>query len=202
MPVLSPVDLFLGQGLHVYKHIASEFSRAAHLLEFRRHVLTRRDDETFWDELRTATKRDPKACLRLGLATLLITRVMDNFAPDAFAEFTVRRLPPSARLWVEMYGRRTVFQDVPGSKLYLLLQREHEFAGVPARRSLRQALFPSRLPPALIRASQDENLTRRLRRYRMQLHLIFCRLRFHILEGLRYLWECYRWRQHPKRVSQ
>ena len=41
MPVLSPVDLFLGQGLHVYKHVYSEFSRAAHLLEFRRHVLLR-----------------------------------------------------------------------------------------------------------------------------------------------------------------
>ena len=26
-------------GLHVYKHLCSEFSRTAHLLEFRRHVL-------------------------------------------------------------------------------------------------------------------------------------------------------------------
>ena len=48
MPVLSPVDLFLGQGLHVYKHVfREEFSRAAHLLEFRRHVLFRFHDDRF-----------------------------------------------------------------------------------------------------------------------------------------------------------
>src|SRR6202034_4279386 len=51
MPVLSPVDLFLGQGLHAYKHVCSEFSRVAHLLEFRRHVLVRRDDRGFWSQL-------------------------------------------------------------------------------------------------------------------------------------------------------
>jgi hypothetical protein len=39
MPVLSPADLFLGQGMHVFKHICSESSRIAHLLEFRRHVI-------------------------------------------------------------------------------------------------------------------------------------------------------------------
>jgi hypothetical protein len=198
MPVLSPVDLFLGQGLHAYKHIASEFSRAAHLLEFRRHVLTRRGDQAFWHDLRTAAESDPKVCLRLGVVTLLITHVMDEFAPDAFAEFTVRRLPSSAKLWVEWYGRRVVFQDFPGSKLYLLLQRELELAGVPAARSLRQVLFPSRLPPSLIRASGEETLTIRLRRYRMQLQFIFSRLRFHIVEGLRYAWEFYRWRQYMK----
>ncbi len=85
MPVLSPVDLFLGQGLHAYKHVCSEFSRTAHLLEFRRHVLTRRNDETFWQELRIAVNGDPVTCLRLGVVALLITHVMDEFAPDAFA---------------------------------------------------------------------------------------------------------------------
>src|SRR5262249_35683119 len=39
MPVLSPVDLLLGQGLHAFKHLCGEFTRAAHLLEFRRHVI-------------------------------------------------------------------------------------------------------------------------------------------------------------------
>src|SRR5665213_2159624 len=72
MPVLSPVDLFLGQGLHAYKHICSEFSRTAHLLEFRRHVLVRRDDEAFWHELQSTAKENPRASLGLGVVTLLI----------------------------------------------------------------------------------------------------------------------------------
>ncbi len=50
MPVLSPADLFLGQGVHCFKHICSDFSRAAHLIEFRRHVLARYDDMPFWNE--------------------------------------------------------------------------------------------------------------------------------------------------------
>ena len=53
MPVLSPVDLFLGQGMHVYKHVCGEFSRTAHLLEFYRHVLARRQDDVFWEELQS-----------------------------------------------------------------------------------------------------------------------------------------------------
>jgi Uncharacterised nucleotidyltransferase len=200
MPVLSSVDLFLGQGLHAYKHVCSEFSRTAHLLEFRRHVLVRRDDETFWDELRSTAEENPNAFLGLGVVTQLITHVMGDFAPEALTNWTVRRLPRAARLWVEMYGRRTVFDSFPGSKLYLLLQRELESAGVPTKRSLRRALLPSRLPPAIVRASAGEALPIRIRRYRMQLNLIFSRLRFHVVEGFRYAWESYGWWRHVNRA--
>ncbi len=199
MPVLSPVDLFLGQGLHAYKHVCSEFSRTAHLLEFRRHVLARRDDDAFWDELRLIAGENPRASLGLGVITLLITRVMGDFAPENFISWTVDRLPRGAAIWIEIYGRRTVLANFPGSKLYLLLQRELESAGVPAKRSLRQLLLPSRLPPALIRASEDEVLTARVRRYRMQLGFLLSRLRFHLVEGMRYMCESCRWRQHMNR---
>jgi len=202
MPVLSPVDLFLGQGLHVYKHVYSEFSRTAHLLEFRRHVLVRREDDAFWDELQSIARENPRASLGLGVVTLLITRVMGDFAPAALTHWTVDRLPSSARLWVELYGRRAVFQNFPGSKLYLLLQRELESVGVPAKRSLRQALLPSRLPPAVIRPTADETVAVRIRRYRMQLGVVFSRLRFHIVEGFRYTLESYRWRQSMNRFPQ
>jgi hypothetical protein len=127
---------------------------------------------------------------------------MGDFAPRELTKWTVHRLPKSARLWVKLYGRRAVFENFPGSKLYLLLQRELESTGVPAKRSLRQALLPSRLPPAVIRASMDESLLRRIHRHRMQLHFIFLRLRFHIVEGLRYTWESYRWQQHMNRFVQ
>jgi hypothetical protein len=36
----------------------------------------------------------------------------------------------------------------------------------------------------------------RIGRYRLQLSFILGRLRFHIVEGLRYTWESYRWRQY------
>jgi hypothetical protein len=201
MPVLSPVDLFLGQGLHVYKHVFSEFSRAAHLLEFRRHVLLRRNDNRFWDELRSIAEENPRAVLGLGVVTQLITRVTGEFAPEALTTWTVNRLPASAQLWINMYGRRVVFDKFPGSKLYLLLQNELESAGVPSKRSLRQSLLPRRLPPAIIRASSRETLPSRIDRYRLQLSFILGRLRFHIVEGARYTWESYRWRQNMNRPT-
>jgi Uncharacterised nucleotidyltransferase len=200
MPVLSPVDLFLGQGMHVYKHVCSGFARMSHLLEFRRHVMIRCDDDVFWEQLQSKAEENPGASLGLGVVTLLITCVMDDFAPQAFTSWTVGRLPRSALLWVKLYGRRVAFADFPGSKLYLLLQRELESAGIPAKRSLRGALLPSRLPPPVVRAFADETLLVRIARYRLQLHFIFVRLRFHIVEGLRYMWESYRWRQHMNRV--
>jgi len=195
MPVLSPVDLFLGQGLHVYKHICGEFSRAAHLLEFRRHILARRDDNDFWGELQWSAREHPRAPLALGVVTLLISRVMGDFAPEALTSWTVRTLSRSVRLWIEMYGHRSVLGIHPGTKLYLLLQRELAVAGAPAKRPIRQALLPSRLPPPVIRSFEHEALPVRLGRCHMQLKLILVRLRFHVVEGLRFLFESYRWRR-------
>ena len=195
LPVLSPVDLFLGQGLHAYKHVCGESTRASHLVEFRRHVLARRDDKKFWSDLHSLGNENPRASLGLGVVTLLLTRVMGDFAPEELTSWTVSRLPASARLWVEIYGARAAIEGFPGSKLYLLLQRELEAAGVPAKRSLRQALLPFRLPPPVLRAFPNETLSVRLGRYRAQIVFVLFRLRFHILEGIRYQWEERRWRR-------
>lgn len=195
MPVLSPVDLLLGQGLHVYKHVCGEFTRASHLLEFRRHVLAHREDCTFWNEFQCVATENPSASLGLGVVTFLITRVMADFAPESLTRWTVKCLPRPVRLWVEEYGPRIVLGSHPGTKLYLLLRKELEFGGSSAKRSLRQALLPSRFPPPVIRAFPNESVQVRACRYRMQLDLILRRLRFHIVEGLRVALEFHRWRR-------
>lgn len=199
MPTLSPVDLFLRQGLHAYKHICSEFARVAHLVEFRRHVLFRFHDELFWEELRWAGDQNPRVCVGLGVTTLLISQVMGEFAPEALTRWTVRCLPRSAKLWVEWYGHRAVLGSFPGSKLYVLLQTELEAVGVMAERPVRRLLIPSCLPPPVIRAFPNEAMSVRLGRYRMQVNLILSRLRFHVVEGLRLAWEFRRWRRHFNR---
>jgi len=193
MPVLSPVDLFLGQGMHAYKHICGEFSRAAHLLEFYRHVMTRWHDDIFWSELRSRAEGNLKVSLGLGVLTLLITSVMGEFAPVKLTEWTVDTLPPAIRLWVRLHGLRTVFGDVPGSKLYLLLVRELEPSGQAMGRSLWESLLPRRLPPQVVLGFEGESLWMRARRHRMQLKYVLIRFRFHIVEGLRYSWAAYRW---------
>jgi hypothetical protein len=195
MPQLSPVDLLLGQGLHAFKHICGESSRAAHLLEFRRHVLNRRDDLAFWRELQVAAMGNLRVSIGLGVVTLLITRVMGEFAPEALTSWTVDDLSLPVRLWVEMYAHRVALGGYPGNKLYLLLQRELESAGIPEKRSLRQALVPLRLPPPVIRAFPNETLAIRIGRNAMHLQLIFERVRFHIVEGFRLALETRRWRR-------
>lgn len=202
MPVLSSVDLFLGQGLHAYKHLCSEFSRTAHLLEFRRHILARSKDKAFWMDLQIACEMDSKASLKLGVVILLISQIMGEFAPMDLTAWTVQCLPQSVRLWVKIYGYGAIFGDFPGSKLYLLLQRELETAGVPAKRSIRKTLLPVQFPPFVIKAFPNESLSIKFGRYRMQLNFLLLRLRFHIIEGVRYLWESYRWQRLLSRLVQ
>jgi hypothetical protein len=201
MPVLSSVDLFLGQGMHAFKHICSEFSRTAHLIEFRRHVLARHDDASFWTNVRTRAESSPRTAIALGMVTLLITHVMGSFAPWSLANWTSDRLPACARLWVQMYGAQVVFASAPGSKLYLLLQKELAISGLPAKRSLRQCLLPLSLPPLIVHGNANETLSMRLRRYRTQLRFILLRLRFHAVEGPRYLRESFRWQQYRNEVA-
>jgi hypothetical protein len=194
VPVLSPVDLFLGQGLHLYKHTCSEFARTAHLIEFRRHILARHGDRQFWSQLREQAAGEPSVCMRLGIVILLISRVMGSFAPAALTQWTVDTLPTAAKQWVDLYGKRTVLATFPGSKLYLLLQKELEVSGVPAKRSVANSLLPRRLPPAIARGEAGEALPARLKRYRKQIHFILFRLRFHAVQGVSYFVESIRWR--------
>jgi hypothetical protein len=164
-------------------------------------VLARSDDDAFWLQVQSIADDNPRTVLGLGVITLLITHVMGDFAPEAFTSWTVERLPQPVRLWVKMYGHRVVYEDFPGSKVYLILQRELEVAGVAARRSLRDALLPSRWPPPVIRAFPNETFSVRLGRYRMQIQFILLRLRFHIVEGVRYRWETHRWHRFVNRLA-
>ena len=201
MPVLSDADLFLGQGLHAFKHICSESSRASHLLEFWRHVVGRRSDNAFWRDVRLVAEPNPRASVELGVVLLIASQLMGEFAPDALTCWTVDRLPSYARLWVGLYGRRTVLGGSHGSKLYLLLQRELAADGAPALRSVGQVLVPRSLPKLLSYNPGGESLADRLGRYRIQLQVLYYRLRFHVLEDVRYLLHAARWRSHMARLG-
>ena len=201
MPVLSPIDLFVGQGLHVYHHVCSGFLRTAHLLEFYRHVIARRSDDVFWCRLQEQVGSDQVTCVRLGMVMLLISRVMGRFAPEALTFWTVDQLPATARLWVDMYARRMALASFPGSKLYLLLQEEMMPMGLASKLSRKQALLPRRLPRAITQPVDGETFPARMKRYRIQFHFFLFSLSFHIYEGILYLRESILWRQNMNRVS-
>jgi len=198
MPVLAPADLFLGQGMHLFKHICGPSFRTAHLLEFRRHVRARHHEDRFWTELRQLAERDTRVPLGLGVVILLISQVLGDFAPEALTSWTVDTLPAEIRLWVQLYGRKVVFYNSSGSKLYLLLQQELEKVGIAAKRSLGQELIPRQLPRVIWQRTLGEKPQESVRRYYKQLNYVGMRVRFHIIEGLRYLRESARWKRRIK----
>jgi hypothetical protein len=155
----------------------------------------------FWSELRQVAQRNPRAPIALGVITLLITRLMGAFAPDGLTSWTVDKLPARVRLWVELYGRQAVLASFPGNKLYLLLQRELARSGVPAKRSLRQALLPLSLPPLIVHAQENETRRMRARRCWIQLRFVLFRLKFHAVQGLGYIRESVRWRQQANGLA-
>jgi hypothetical protein len=188
MPVLSPVDLFIGQGLHVFKHVCSAFSRAAHLVEFHRHIVARRHEAAFWKEVQEKCADRPDMGLRLGVAILLASRMLDPFAPLALT------------VWIDTYGTKSVLSSFPGSKSYLLLEQELATAGLPARRPVGESLLPRRLPPAMPAPAGETALESLTRRYR-QLHYVLFRFRFHAVEGLRFAIELRRWQRMRNRLT-
>lgn len=201
MPVLPPADLLLGQGIHLYKHVVSEFVRASQLVEFRRNVISWRDDLALWDQIHSIAADNPRAPWALGIVTLLATRTIGDFAPDALTAWTVNRIPAAARVWVEAYGSRSVLSQFPGSKLYLLLLRELENSGLPVKRPIRQILVPLKLPPSVVLSSDQDRLPARVRSYRHQFIYILFRMRFHVIEGFRYAWESIRWRRLMEAIT-
>lgn len=195
MPVLSPVDLFLGQAMHLFKDLAGPFCRGSQFLEFYRHVLTRRDDNIFWSELSDRARNDTRQSLGLALVTYVATLLFDDFTPVGLSSWTVDCLSPEVRLWAEIYGRRSALCTPPGTKLYLLLQRQLEREQRAPGRHSGSALMPWRPPPTVVSGIHGETLPTRLARYRVQLRFILSRARFHLIEGARLAIERRRWRR-------
>jgi protein involved in polysaccharide export with SLBB domain len=194
MPVLHPADLYLGQGLHLFKHIHSEFFRVAHLLEFRRHTVAREDDHVFFEDVRSASADHPRAVQGLAVAIAVTESATDQFAPRSLRSWTIDQMPEGVCRWVHQYGAQATAATFPGSKRYLLLQGELEAAGVVPRRTVRQSLLPLAMPPAILAPRTQEPLRETYLRHRLQIWFLFFRARFHLVEGLRYLYESWRWK--------
>ena len=195
MPVLSPIDLFLGQAMHVSKDIASPFLRASHLLEFYRHVLARREDICFWEELRAQVSEDRRESLAIGMAAYLAMSIWGDFVPRSLSSWTVDKLPPPIRLWLDLYGRSTLFQVPPGNKRYLWLRQEVDLAVEISGGSSKSSLLPLRLPHAVITATPGEAVSTRVARCGLQIRYLASRLRFHFVESVRLVIESRRWRR-------
>jgi hypothetical protein len=194
-PSLEPADQLIGQALHLLGHLRHEHTRASWLLEYRHHVRTRERDGAFWHVVQKRTEKQPEAAIALGLSTLLASELFGPFASPEVQAWTVDALPPMVRLWGDLYGRRAVLADVPGTKLYLLLEdalREARPKQLPARTMRR--LMPLRRPDRILTLAPRASLRERIRHDLVELQFLFFRLRFHLREGFHYLVELHQWK--------
>jgi Uncharacterised nucleotidyltransferase len=192
-PVLSPADQFIEQSLHLLRHLRSPATRPSWLLEYKRHMSARCDEWQFWDEVRRRSQTFPNASLAIGLATLLSSQLFGGRAPAQLNEWTLDKLSSPVRLWADRYGRRAVLADGPGTKLHKLLEGEI----VRDDRSLRKkrpSLLQFYRGTQVCHAAPNDGLAKRLRQRYYRARFILFRVRFHLVEELRYCIENVRWK--------
>ncbi len=202
IPCLSPADIFVQQGQHIFKHLCSEFIRASWVLEYWRHVCARQADAAFWRETEKVAARDSDARVAIGAATLLATLVFGPFAPPELSRWSMDQLPPAVCLWIQLYGQRVLFLDTPRSKLYLLLKKQLNPDSKAAEIERRRRLLPLHLPQRITRPDGKENIRERLRRNQVQALFGMRRLRFHLAQGLLLAIEGPRWERRLSGVAQ
>lgn len=201
MPVLNPVDLFLGQGLHIYKHLLSHATRTSHLIEFRRHILARSTDPQFWRELRARAEADSRHPIGLGVVIHVIDHLMGRFAPPALTRWSADLLPLPPRLWVEICAHDALFASPPSTKLYKLLHEALAANDARQKTTLRQVFLPTCLPRLIATAGPRETLLSRFRANVAHLRLNIGRTRFHLREGIRLMRATRRFRSALARMN-
>jgi len=201
-PALAPADLFIAQALHLFKHLCSSCTRVSWLLEYQHHVAVRYHDQSFWNDVQRYARPHRHASIAIGLTTLLSSRIFGLEAPPQLEEWTTDRLPASVRLWADQYGRESILADFPGTKLYLLLQEELRVNDGSWQQTKRNSLLPLHRAPRILSTSNRDNVWKRMRREFYQFHFVLFRLRFHVVEGLRYLIEVSRWKRRLATLRQ
>ena len=194
-PTLAPVDQFVGQALHLFGHLCGSSTRIAWLLEYRRNVLSHYGDQAFWESVRECAGSDRQTEIAIGLSTLLAFQLFGGEAPSQLNHWTLERLPAEVKLWAECYGLRSLFAGFPGTKLYLLLRDALRGDDVSWQKEKRSNLLPLRRAPRIVHTSPEDGLKKRIRTELYQLRFVLFRLRFHVVEGLRYVIEAHRWRR-------
>ena len=192
--VLTPEDQFVGQALHLFCHLRSACTRPSWLLEYKRSMSGRYDDRSFWDGVRESSQGNTRAAIAIGLATLLSAQLFGGDSPAQLNGWTLDRLPAPVRLWADLYGRKAVLADGPGTKLHLLLEDELA-SGDNSWQKKRRSLLPLYCATRIAIEDPNESLGQHLRREYYQARFLLFRLRFHLVEGLRYTIEAVRWRR-------
>jgi hypothetical protein len=196
-PTLSREQTFIYQALHLAKHLRSEWTRASWMLELRSAILDAADDTEFWGRMWTEC---PGNCAALvAVAVCASARVLGFEVPRDLATYAHEAMPDGVLRWIEAFSEEVVTASFPGTKLYLLLERELAGGKEEFLRKRRTVLMPLRVPGYV---SSHGALRRSPVTYIRHAAYVAQRLRFHLREGMRLLRAERSWKQNGFRTQE
>jgi hypothetical protein len=190
-PTLSREQTFLYQALHLTKHLRSEWTRASWMLELRNAIGDAAQDAEFWRRIREEALGTGVAGL-VAIAVSASARVLEFEVPADLSTFTREALCEGVLRWIEEFSEIVVTASFPGTKLYLLLDRELTSAGGDFRQKRRSVLLPVRVPGYV---SSRAKLGASPATYVRHAAYAAQRFRFHVREGIRLLRAERLWKQ-------
>jgi hypothetical protein len=197
---LRPADILVRQAMHLLRHLCGEHTRLSWVLEFRRHAQWFREDPDFWQEVAAVAAQEPNGNLAMATAFWLVENIFgttDVPVPEIWRE---QSLPERVRLWLSRYAHAVLFADGSGTKHFVLLERELPGYAAEARSTL-HILLPPRLPSRITGYVGRHNDIGYVKRLLIDTQHFLSRLRFHAVEGARFIVEFARWRKAVARCG-
>jgi hypothetical protein len=197
-PVLRDEDAFLLQVLHAFQHIFTYWIRMSSLFEIGFFLNRRASDTSFWSLVEQRVSDN----LILREFVVVITELVANLfaAPiPPLIRVWARTIRPATRVWIEHYARHCAFCVVcshefcllPKSKLVLFLYRQYEDACVQKHLVRNRLVRFPRLSRIATSIKGEPSLVLKPGWWKQQLFV--SRSVFHVLAGLRYVFEIPRW---------
>ncbi|HEY3930531.1 MAG TPA: nucleotidyltransferase family protein [Candidatus Koribacter sp.] len=189
VPVLTREGIFVQQCAHLTKHIRSEWTRASWMLELRNAICAASSDDALWCAVCATSGRH---AIDVGIAAATAAKVFGFAVPAELAHWSVAALPPTVARWIETFAVDVATAKFPGSKNYLLLERELTSDSGSYAAQRRRKLFPVRLPGAI---TVPQGLQHRLQSLPSHLRHFQSRLQFHLRESIRFVRAERAWRR-------
>ncbi len=195
-PALSEADRFLGMSMHLFRHLRSEWTRLSWLLEYKNFLVAHKQDHAFWSDLQNAATISRTTAIAIGCCTLTTEKSFGESLTPETRERATFAVPAAARLWIEQYSDVVLLANYPGTKLYLLLEEAVTDDAATAKRIKKHRLLPLHSMTKITQApAGNDTLRGRGRRALWQIDFFVLRLRFHVIQGFRYLLEAQRWKR-------
>jgi hypothetical protein len=199
-PALDDEDAFLLQVLHACGHLFTFWIRMSCLFEIGYFLHRRAYDREFWN--RTEQRVADSRILRefVVIITELASRLFRSPVPPPIDGWAAN-IRPASRVWLQHYARRCVFSELPAyqfslfptAKFVLFLHQQFREQAPVGKSVLRKRLLPStRLWRIVLSIRRGPSSALNADWWKHQ--LLVRRSLFHLLAGLRYVWEVPRWR--------